>query len=624
MRLIAALACAMLLICLGTLPGHADKRVALVIGNGAYQNTPALTNPINDAEDMAAALRAVGFEVLVERNVNKRSLEMTIAQFGRIAQAADAALFYYAGHGIQYRGINYLIPIDARLEDEFSVNYELTRIEDVLFALSGARGVKILILDACRNNPLADRLSLTPANRDAAAMRGLARIEAARGMIIAFATQPNQVAVDGTGRNSPFTGALIKEIEQPGLEIATLFRRVAINVDRETSGRQLSELSISMFGEFYLNTHETDAQAWVKIRQSSNIADLENFIRQYPQSFLAADARSRVAVLDREEALRELQQRQLRQQAERERLERERLAQEQAGRERVRREAFAKAEEEQRRAREKLDREIREREQTERERLERERLAQEQAEREKGQRETLARAEEEQRLEREKVDGKRPSTETNTKVVMLPARTEPSAILSSPPPELDGSALIQEIKKELKRVGCYTGRIDDKWTTMDIKASVQKFIKYSKLPSFADDQMDNFLSAVRSKTDRVCPLECGAREVAKDGRCIAKSCTTGSTRRADGTCEPEKERPGTSSPKIGMPTLASPDPHVEPTTRGRSYDSAAGNLSTCSGLKTNCLSHSEPGWPVCNYIWDNCMKSGFWSGTRLSRPAERR
>src|SRR5262249_10322360 len=161
----------------------------------------ALPNPVNDAEDMAVALRAVGFEVLVERNVNKRSLEMTLAQFGRMAQEADAALFYYAGHGIQHRGVNYLMPVDARLDDEFSVNYELTRVEDVLFALSVARGVKIVILDACRNNPLADRLMLRAVNRDAISTRGLARIEAPRGMVIAYATQSNQVAVDGTGRN---------------------------------------------------------------------------------------------------------------------------------------------------------------------------------------------------------------------------------------------------------------------------------------------------------------------------------------------------------------------------------------------------------------------------------------
>jgi uncharacterized caspase-like protein len=203
MRLIAAFACAVMLVCFGVQSGNAEKRVALVIGNGAYQNTASLSNPVNDAEDMAIALRAVGFEVIVEKNVDKRSLEIATARFGRVAQEADAALFYYAGHGIQYRGSNYLMPIDARLEDEFSINSELTRIEDALFALSNARAVRIMILDACRNNPLSDRLNLRAMSRDVVATRGLARIETARGMIIAYATQANQVAADGTGRNSP-------------------------------------------------------------------------------------------------------------------------------------------------------------------------------------------------------------------------------------------------------------------------------------------------------------------------------------------------------------------------------------------------------------------------------------
>src|SRR5215470_10821449 len=341
MRLIAAFACVVTLLFLDVVPSQAEKRVALVVGNGTYQNTPALPNPVNDAEDMAVALRAVGFEVLVERNVNKRSLEMALADFGRLAQEADAALFYYAGHGIQHRGVNYLMPVDARLEDEFSVNYELTRIEDVLFALSVARGVKIVILDACRNNPLADRL-MRANSRDAISTRGLARIEAPRGMIIAYATQSNQVAVDGKGRNSPFTSALLKEIEQPGLEVAALFRRVAANVDRATGGRQLPELSISMSGEFYLNTRDTDVQAWVKLRGSTDQRQLRNFIGLYPNSLLISDVQERLAAFERLE--RERLEAARRAEAEREGVEKARLAREQAERERLEKERLAREE----------------------------------------------------------------------------------------------------------------------------------------------------------------------------------------------------------------------------------------------------------------------------------------
>jgi Caspase domain len=298
MRFIPTVLCFAVSVYFGISPSHAERRVALVIGNSDYQSTAALPNPANDAQDMAVALREVGFEVIVETNVNKRALETALAKFGRLSQGADAAVFYYAGHGIQYRGRNYLVPVDARLEDEFSVNYELTRIDDVLFAVSQASGVKLLILDACRNNPLADRL-IRSTSRNIGIARGLTLIDDARGMIIAYATQPNQVAGDGHGRNSPFTAALLKEMKEPGLEIATFFRRVAADVDRATNGRQFPELSISMTGEFYLNTRETDLQAWARVRDSSKITDLNDFLVHYPGSVLAEDARARIAVLER-------------------------------------------------------------------------------------------------------------------------------------------------------------------------------------------------------------------------------------------------------------------------------------------------------------------------------------
>src|SRR5271156_5866813 len=479
MRFISAIVCAAMMVCFGVLPGRADKRVALVIGNGAYENTAALPNPVNDAEDMALALRDVGFEVIVETNGNKRSLEMALARFGRAAQDADAALFYYAGHGIQYRGRNYLVPIDARLEDEFSVNYELVRIDDVLFAVSQARDVKMLILDACRNNPLADRL-VRAANRDIGIGRGLTLIDAARGTVIAYATQPNQVAADGGGRNSPFTAALLKEIKEPGLEIATFFRRVAVDVDRATRGKQFPELSISMTGEFYLNTHESDSQAWTRVRQSSNPVELQDFVRRYPQSFLVADARVRLAALERERAAQDLAERQAREQAER--LDRERRDREQA----------------QRSDQEKADHLAAERTA----KMEKDRLEQERAEREKAERDRVARD------EAERAKAKAPTA-------MLTPLPDPPKTVSSPVTPLSGSALIIEIKRELKRIGCYGGRVDDKWMAADTKASVQKFRKYINLPTATDDPTQEFLDAVRDKSDHVCPLECGAGEVAK-------------------------------------------------------------------------------------------------------------
>src|SRR5215510_11543579 len=153
---LTALLCGLALM-LACSQARAEKRVALIIGNAAYQNTPALSNPVNDAEDVAAALRRVGFTVILESNLSKRGMERAVAQFARDARDADAALFYYAGHGLQHRGLNYLMPTDAKLEDEFSLNYDLARVEDVLRSLTQARVSTILIPDACRSNPLAVR-----------------------------------------------------------------------------------------------------------------------------------------------------------------------------------------------------------------------------------------------------------------------------------------------------------------------------------------------------------------------------------------------------------------------------------------------------------------------------------
>jgi uncharacterized caspase-like protein len=473
---------------IGALSGtaYAGKRVALVIGNGDYHYTASLANPANDAGDMASALKNLGFEVVAERNVDKRSMELAMARFGRNAQDADAALVYYAGHGIQYRGINYLMPIDARLEDEYSLNYELTRIDDVLFALSRARGVKILILDACRNNPLLEHLSARGMNRDVFQTRGLARIEAPRGMIVAYATQSDQVASDGSGRNSPFTGALLKEIEQPGLEIATLFRRVAVDVDRATGGRQLPELSISMSGEFYLNTRDTDIQAWAKLRGSNDRRQLGSFMTQYPDSPLVSDVRERLDTIDRAEMLR---------------LEEEQHAQ-----------AERKKAEQERRAGER----------SQYERSDSERLAREQQDRI-----DEARLAREGRDEDSAIAGaraRRGSTENSSRAhsVLLELSAGSSPVPSKQPDALSSGALVQAIKKELKRVGCYTGSVDDGWASAETKLSVDRFAKYANLSAEPKSPEMEFLDFIRGRSSRVCPLECRVEEIERNGRCVAR------------------------------------------------------------------------------------------------------
>jgi flagellar biosynthesis GTPase FlhF len=301
---LARLSAVLLVFTAGSLSAaSADKRVALVIGNSAYQHSATLENPSNDAEDLANMLTRLGFEVILEKDLSKRGMEQAFSRFARLAQDADVAMFYYAGHAMQYNGNNYLVPIDAALQDEFSVEFEMARVSDVLNSLERARGVKILVLDACRNNPLAEQLARHAANRDAFASRGLARIDHPSGMLIAYATQAGQVAEDGRGRNSPFTSALIKRLPEPGIEIAQVFRRVAFDVNAQTQGRQLPDLSMSLLGEVYLSKPDkpqitTEAEAWQKIASSADRTDFEHFVTDFPDSPFAVVAKERIRILE--------------------------------------------------------------------------------------------------------------------------------------------------------------------------------------------------------------------------------------------------------------------------------------------------------------------------------------
>jgi hypothetical protein len=309
-----------------------ERRVALVIGNSSYRNAPVLPNTVNDARDMAAALGKVGFEVVDGIDLDKRGMDAALTRFARLAQDADAAMFYYAGHGFQFNGENYLVPVEARVEDEIGVQYETTRLADVVTALNFARGVKIMVLDACRNNPFVGLLAKRQATRGFSVGAGLAPVQRAQGMVIAYATQANDVAADGAGRNSPFTAALVREIDQPGLEVAALFRRVQKSVYDATGGRQTPELSLSLLGDFYLNRDETDADVWRRIRASDEPGALKAFIQRYPTSFFAIDARTRLDLIERRSLETSERDKLAREFAERERILLERLERAEQGR----------------------------------------------------------------------------------------------------------------------------------------------------------------------------------------------------------------------------------------------------------------------------------------------------
>ncbi|HEX9590523.1 MAG TPA: caspase family protein, partial [Bradyrhizobium sp.] len=206
----------------------AEQRVALVIGNGGYWSAPELRNSRNDADDISAQLKQLGFAVIDGRDLDRSSMQAALSRFAQRLKGADAGLVYYSGHGLQMNGQNFLVPVDLKYDNGTFTPFELVKVDDVIDALGYTDGVRLLVLDACRDNPFANSLAQNKGTRGAGTTRGLAKIERSQGMLIAYSTQPNAVAADGTGRNSPFTAALVRELQVPGLEVATVFRRVAV------------------------------------------------------------------------------------------------------------------------------------------------------------------------------------------------------------------------------------------------------------------------------------------------------------------------------------------------------------------------------------------------------------
>jgi uncharacterized caspase-like protein len=244
----------------------AEKRVALVIGNSGYRDVPALANPRNDAEDVAAALQRLGFDTTLSLDADRAAMEKASEEFATKVEGADVALFYYAGHGMQYRGVNYLMPTDTNLQNAAGLR-RLTKLNDVVADVKRAKALRILILDACRDNPLVDMLDGTKSDSGSRSVRavGLAKLSRTMGSnepsgtapvgtggdIVVYAAEAGNTASDGVGRNSPFSSAFLRHVETEGQEVVALARRVALSVQQETGGSQRPELSLSVPFEFY-------------------------------------------------------------------------------------------------------------------------------------------------------------------------------------------------------------------------------------------------------------------------------------------------------------------------------------------------------------------------------------
>ena len=230
----------------------ADGRVALVVGNSDYAHIGRLPNPDNDARDISAALRRLGFEVTTELDTDRVELTEALRAFTRQSAGADVSLVFYAGHGIEMDGVNYLVPVDARLERDVDVRFETVTVDDLLVSTSGA-SLRLVILDACRNNPLARSMQRTAAIRSVSggSFGDLNEDLLGDETLVAYAAAAGTTAADGRGRNSPYTSALLSHLETP-LEIGLLFRRVRAQVLAVTNGAQRPHEYHSLVGEHYL------------------------------------------------------------------------------------------------------------------------------------------------------------------------------------------------------------------------------------------------------------------------------------------------------------------------------------------------------------------------------------
>ncbi len=291
--------------------GASDRRLALVIGNASYR-IGALKNPANDARDMAKALRALGFEVIERQNLTRETFAGAVREFGDRLRGASVGLFYFAGHGLQVKGRNFLVPVDADIAREDEVPYRSFDVNEVLDKMDSARTpVNLVVLDACRNNPFARSFKTSQV--------GLAQMDAPAGTLIAFATAPGSVALDGeAGANGLYTGALLKHIGAPGVAVEQMFKRVRVDVVASSKNSQVPWESSSLSRDFSFATAAAAALApapaagpaasfaptelalelafWDAVKDSSNPADYRAYLEQYPQGRFAALARVRAAV----------------------------------------------------------------------------------------------------------------------------------------------------------------------------------------------------------------------------------------------------------------------------------------------------------------------------------------
>lgn len=490
-------------------PAFAEKRVALVLGNSAYLNVAPLANPVNDSAKIAATLKNAGFDVVdSRRDLPAAETRRALRDFADRARDADIAVVYYAGHGIEVNGANYLIPIDARLERDTDIYDEALSLDRILIAIEPAKKLRLVILDACRDNPFARTMKRTVATR--AIGQGLAQVEpTSPNVLIAYSAKAGSTAVDGDGNNSPFTLALAQHIAKPGLDVRRAFGFVRDEVLKSTGNRQEPFVYGSLGGEDVplvpapkvapaaVGGAPSASSAQAEARRDYELAlqlgnknALDAFLKQYPDGFYASLAKLQLDKVAAEE---------IRVAA----TEKARLAEQERAR--------LVAEGAQKSQQSKAEADVRSAEQA--------RIA---AEKAKQIAQDQAAAAEQKRLAAESA-APAPAKE---KAVNL-------AALNPEPPQAD---VTKSVQAELRRVGCLTGSADGDWNSAS-QRSLTQFNRYAGTKLDAKVASVDTLDAIKSKNSRVCPLVCQRGFEADGDRCTRITCAAGSFLNDDGECE---------------------------------------------------------------------------------------
>jgi uncharacterized caspase-like protein len=560
MRAIAAIVLAICSLWFVAQPASAEKRVALIIGNSSYQNVTRLTNPANDAAVMTETLKGAGFDVVeFKRDLKANDMRRALRDFSDNVRDADIAVVYYAGHGMEIDGTNYVIPVDAVLERDIDAFDEAIPLDRILTVVEPARQLRLVILDACRDNPFAKTMKRTIGSR--AVGRGLAKVEpASPNTLIAYASKAGSTASDGDSKNSPFTTALVKHIATPGLDLRKAFGFVRDDVLKNTSNRQEPYVYGSLGGDDFplVPAKPIAAPAATPSGQDAMRRDYElalavgstevwdAYIANYPSGFYTALAKAQRKKSAAEEARLSA-------------TEKARLAEEEKAR--LVAEGAKKAEQEKAAAAAKI--------------AEKARVAAELAkkaedaklaEAERAKAAAIAKAAEAAMVEAERAKAAEAVKATADAKISAEqkAKDEKVAALTQPVDKSDQASsadIPRALQSELRRVGCNAGSADGNWNAAS-QRSLDLFNKHAGMKLDIKVASVDALDAVKSKTARVCPLICDHGYRADGERCVKISCGTGMFLNEDNECEKKRERE--------KPTAKREEPRARPDAAARS------------------------------------------------------